>query len=261
MRCAAIALVGLAACTQLGPMPATTGISATPLGRTALQGQVGVVPGFYASQSAQDEAKGESIKYGSLLFEPGRALRLPGLLVGTRIIGESRDMPIEPYVGYRRHISENISVGGIGFGAAKRSEQNGARYHGTRFGGEAMIEARLFSETRWLHMRAQAAVSVTRVMMSGRYCVDDAGIAIDCSEDGPNNVVSGKTVGVYPAGTAALTFDVGRHHGWFDAASLIVHATVGRMPLVVDGHDAGTESYAQAGLSLALALGLDDRSE
>jgi len=83
MRSAAFvpaALLG-GACTQLGPMPATTGITAMPVGRTALQAQVGVVPGFYGSQSAQNEAKGAPIKHASLLLEPGRALGVPGLPV------------------------------------------------------------------------------------------------------------------------------------------------------------------------------------
>ena len=259
MRRAAILLVSLAGCTQLGPMPATTGISATPIGRTALQGQVGVVPGFYASQSAQNEAAGNAIKHASLLFEPGKTLHLPGLLVGGRIIGQDDDMPIEPYIGYRHRLSDRIAVGGVGFGAAKRAESNGASYHGTRFGGEAMIEANLLDELRWLHLRTQAAISLTRVMASGRYCVDDNGVGIDCSQDGPNTFVSGKTVGLYPAGTASATFDVGRHRGWFDGAQLAFLVTLGRMPLVVDGRESGTENYVVAGLTLTLGIGLDNR--
>jgi hypothetical protein len=259
MRRAAILLVALTGCTQLGPMPATTGISATPIGRTALQGQVGVVPGFYVSQSAQNVADGAAIKHASLLLEPGKALHLPGLIVGGRIIGQDHDTPVEPYIGYRHRLSDRVGVGAVGFGTAKRAESNGASYHGTRFGGEAMVEANLFDELRWLHLRAQAAVSVTRVMASGRYCVDENGVGIDCSQDGPNNVVSGKTVGVYPAGTASLNFDVGRHHGWFDGAQLAFLVTLGRMPLVVDGREAGTENYVVGGLTLTLGIGLDNR--
>ena len=259
MRRAAILLAAATGCTQLGPMPATTGISATPIGRTSLQGQVGVVPGFYASQSAQNEPKGEPIRVGSLLFEPGKLLHVRGLLVGGRIIGHDNDTPIEPFVGYRHQLSEHVALGGVAFGTAKRTEQNGASYHGTRFGGEAMIEANLAPEAHWFRPRAQAAVSVTRVMASGVYCVTDAGIGTDCSQDGPNEVVTGKTVGVYPAGTASVTFDVGRHHGWFDGAQLAVLATVGRMPLVLDGREVGTETYSSLGATLTLGIGLDNR--
>jgi len=262
MRSAAFvpaALLG-GACTQLGPMPATTGITAMPVGRTALQAQVGVVPGFYASQSAQNEAKGAPIKHASLLLEPGRALGLPGLLVGGRVFGDdSADTPVEPYVGYRHRMTERVAVGGIAFGSAKRAEQNGASYHGTRIGGEAMIETEVFREWSWLQLRAQASVSLTRILASGRYCVDDDRTGTDCDESTPrDHVINGKTVGVYPAATAMLDFDFGKHRGWFDSAQLAFLFTAGRMPLVVDGERASTATYGSIGVTVTLDVGLGE---
>lgn len=254
MRRAAFLLLG--ACTSLGPMPATTGIGAAPIGRTSVVGQVGVVPGFYASQSAQNDAKGQALKHGTMLFEPGKLVGIPGLFVGGGIFGDGDDVPLEPYVGYRRHVG-GAALGAVAFASTKRADENGASYHGVRAGAEAMASGDVVEWSTWGRLRAQAAVSMTRVLASGRYCVDDKGIGIDCSQDvETNHFVNGKTVGVYPAGTATLALDLGHHRGLFDGAQLAVLATVGRMPLVRAGEESGTGTYASLGLTLTVALGL-----
>lgn len=256
MKRAAFALF-ISGCTTLGPMPATTGISATPIARPGAQATLGAVPGFYASQSAQNEAKGAPIKQLSLLLDPNHWLPVKGLIFGGRIFGESGDTPGEPYLGYRRHIVKRVSFGAIVFGSTKRSESKLATYHGFRLGGEAMVEADVWEPKSWLRVRLQGAASITRILASGAYCVDDAGVARDCNEDDPsmNQMIAGKTVGAYPAGTATLSLDVGKHDGFLDGAQLAVMSSVGRMPLVLAGQESGTGTYFTLGLSLTVAVG------
>ncbi|HUS29723.1 MAG TPA: hypothetical protein VMZ53_14565, partial [Kofleriaceae bacterium] len=174
----ALALASLlCACTTLGPNPATTGVSAIPAGRPSLDAQVGTVPAFYASQSAQNEAKGAAVAQAGFLLEPDRYLKLPGLVIGGRLYGQSGDTLGEPYVGYRANIDESIAVGGGVYGSAKRSTKQLASYHGTRVGAEAGIDAELSSLTSWLTLHTQASLAATRIMTSGTYCVDPMGIA------------------------------------------------------------------------------------
>ncbi len=255
MKRAAFALL-LSACTTLGPMPATTGISAMPIGRPGMEAQVGVIPGFHASQSAQNEAKGDSISALSVLLDPDRWLGVKGFLVGGRMFGQSGDRPIEPYIGYRRRLVEAISVGAVFFGSTKRTE-NYANYHGVRLGGEALLDVELYSPNPWSRIHAQGAVQVARDLASGVYCVDSEGVGIDCDEDPANNtVISGKFVGFYPSATATLAVDVGKHVGVFDSLRIALLGTAGQMPLVLNGEENGTGNYYKIGLSLSVAFGL-----
>ena len=78
-------------CTTLGPMPATTGIAFSPAGRPSGEIGFGVVPGYYLSSGVLGSPKGSGLQQGSLLLEPDRWLRVPGLVVGARTIGDSKD--------------------------------------------------------------------------------------------------------------------------------------------------------------------------
>lgn len=255
MKRAAFPLL-LSACTTLGPMPATTGISAMPIGRPGMEAQVGVMPGFYASQSAQNEAKGDTMSSLSLLLDPDRWLGVKGLLVGGRIFGNEGDRPIEPYIGYRRRLVEAISIGAVLFGSTKRTD-SAAKYHGVRFGGEALADIELYAPNPWSRLHAQGAVQVARDLASGVYCVDAEGVGTDCSEEPANNtVITGKFVGVYPSATVTLAFDVGKHVGVFDSLRLAILGSAGQMPLVLDGEENGTGNYYKVGLSLSVAFGL-----
>ena len=64
-------LLFLAACTTLGPMPATTGISAVPAARPGMEAQAGFVPAYFLSTSVQDEAQGTVTSQLSALVEQG----------------------------------------------------------------------------------------------------------------------------------------------------------------------------------------------
>lgn len=221
-----------------------------------MEAQMGAVPGFYASQSAQNEAKGETHTAFSALLDPDRWLPVKGLIVGGRIFGNSGDRPLEPYLGYRRRLIEGVSLGVVGFGSTKRVEKY-ASYHGFRLGGEAMVDVELYAYEAWLRIHAQGAVAATRIVASGRYCVDAQGVGIDCSEEEMDNtIISGKFEGVFSSGTAQLVVDVGRHQGVFDSARLALLGSAGQMPLLLGGQEQGNELYYAIGLSLTVALGL-----
>lgn len=227
-----------------------------PIGRPGMEAQVGAVPGFHASQSAQNEAKGATISEISLLLDPDRWLGVKGFLVGGRIFGQEGDRPVEPYIGYRRQIVEAIAVGAVLFGSTKRTEKF-ASYHGVRLGGEALVDVELYSPNAWSRIHAQGAVQLARDLASGRYCVNSEGVAIDCQEDmTQNTVISGKFVGVFPSATATLAIDVGKHQGVFDSLRIAILGSAGQMPLVLSGEENGTGNYYKIGLSLSVAFGL-----
>src|SRR5580693_9452717 len=97
---AVVVIASTAACTTLGPMPATTAISAVPSDRPGLEVQAAVVPAFYLSDAAQSSNAGQATSQLSFLLEPDRLLGMPGLIVGLREFGASGDSLVEPYIGY-----------------------------------------------------------------------------------------------------------------------------------------------------------------
>src|SRR4029078_13181508 len=90
------ALLVICSCTTLGPMPATTGISAVPVDRPGLELQVGFTPGVYLSQSAVGSARAAPIAQIAALLELDRVIRLPGLLFGARVFGPEGAGMLEP---------------------------------------------------------------------------------------------------------------------------------------------------------------------
>lgn len=254
-------LFAICACTSLGPMPSTTGISAVPVGQPSIEAQAGSVPSFYLSQSARDDAKGTAILQLSALLELDRFIRLPGLVFGGRIFGPTGDTLAEPYLGYRAKLGDAFAIGGGVFGTAKGSQIRLASYRGSRLGGEAAFDVKAWEPTSWFALHAQAAVSATRISASGTYCVDGSGIAKDCDEENPamNTMVSGSTEGVFPAAAATLAFDFGRDVGrQFRGVRLAALGAVGRMPLVRDGVKTGDGTYTTLGLTLTLSLAIAD---
>lgn len=249
----------LTACTSLGPMPATTGVSAIPLGRPGVEGAIGVVPGFMASQAAQDKAGSVAINNASFLLDVDRWLPAKGLLIGGRIFGKDGDTPFEPTIGYRRRLIDAVAIGVVGFGSTKRRDTQAATYHGVRLGGEAMADVKLYSPNEYVQLHAQGAVSVTHILASGVYCIDPAtGAGEDCKQDTTQNtVISGKFVGVYPAATATLSVDVGgKREGVFNSIRLSLLGSAGQMPLVMFGAEHDTGMYYQLGASISVGVGL-----
>jgi hypothetical protein len=255
-----VLLVASTACTSLGPMPATTAVSAVPTGRPGFEAQGGFVPAFYLSRSAQDRAGGAMTSQLSGLVEPDRWLGLPGLVLGARVYGEGHDTPGEPYVGYRARIDRSLAIAGIAYATAASSSDRLASYHATRLGGEAALDAQLWAPSPWFALHAQASLAATSIDAGGAYCVDANGVAIDCHTDGTaNTMVDGKLSGVFASASTTLALDVGRRdRGSFHGARIAVLAATGEMPLARGGVMEATAAYYSFGLTLTLGFG-DER--
>ncbi len=115
--------------------------------------------------------------------------------------------------------------------------------------------------TRWLSLHSQAALSVTRVVASGGYCVDAEGVSKDCTDDLAGDLTAaGRIRGVYPAATATLALDVGRTpSGLFHCGRLALMLAAGSMPRVTGGVQRDAHTYTSIGATLTLALGAAQR--
>ncbi len=257
-RILALGSVVLTACTTLGPMPATTGVSAIPANRPGGEVQAAVMPVFYLSEATQ-EAPHESSASPQLagLFEPDRLLGTKGLILGARTWGGDGDTPIEPMIGYRRRLDERFAVAGIAYGTIAHGEGGGAYYDATRLGGELAVDALLIPMGDYLGLHFQATVAATYINASGRYCVESNGIGTDC--DDYSREVNGEIEGIYTSATAGGSLDIARRpHGVFHGVKLAFLGAVGAMPKLRDGIQAPSkETYKSFGLLLTVGLGSD----
>ncbi len=244
-------------CTTLGPMPATTGVSAVPDGRTGVEGQLGVIPAFNLSQATQAQTHGDATGQVSLLFEPGKLLDLPGVIAGVRVWGQGGDTPTEPYVGYRAMVGDGLALAGILYGTVARASDDGASYRAVRFGGELAGDALFLRPATWLGVHALASVSATAIAASGTYCVDPTtGYGADCNQDGTDTIVNARLSGVFPAGTIGIAFDFAHlPHSWFHGVRIAALLAGGDMPVVYGGVQDGHAFYGSAGMTLTVGLG------
>ena len=112
-RIYALGFVLLAACTTLGPMPATTGISALPAQRPSGEVQAAMMPVFFLSDTTRAEAPGpKASPQLSAVFEPDSLLGTKGLILGARTWGEGGDSPVEPMIGLRRKLDDHFAIAG-----------------------------------------------------------------------------------------------------------------------------------------------------
>ena len=252
-----VALLLATGCTTLGPMPSTTGVSAIPAGRPAGEVQLGGVPAFHLS-SAASTPRGGATGQAAVLVEPDRWIKAPGLVVGGRLFGKGEDTPVEPLIGYRKALGQDFAWAIVGYGTSKHASQKLASYHGFRAGAEVAADGKIVAFTRWLSLHAQAAASLTRVVGSGKYCVDDKGVGKDCSEDMPetNVFVNGQVTGWFPTATATVALDVGRHgSSWFHSLRVALMMSTGRMPHAVDGEQQDDSTYFALGALATLGIG------
>lgn len=260
MRQLLLAVLVVSGCTTLGPMPATTGISAIPSGRPGLEVQAGAVPGYYLSSAVSGGREGSGIPQTSVLLEPGRFIGVRGLVVGGRRFGQGGDALLEPMVGYRRALDDGFAFAVLGYGTSQRAAQSGADYHAFRAGAEVAADGRVAAFTRWLSLHAQGAVSLTRLVASGGYCVNAAGEGVDCSDTPADDPRVGTRIrGLYPSATAQLSLDAGRTpRGIFHSARFALMLTAGSMPTVNGGLQGDSHPYFGFGASLTLGLGAPD---
>jgi hypothetical protein len=251
--------VAASGCTTLGPMPATTALSAVPAARPGLELQAAAVPGYFLSSSVQEQAEGAAIGELALMLEPGEWIRAPGLSVGGRYVGnEGSDGYLEPMLRYRMALDEKerFSAVAVGFGTHASGEDDKASYSATRGGLELGVNARVTPRSRWAELHAAVSATATALAADGTYCLDsDQRFGVDCPTSSLPSV-SSEAGGVYPSATATLSLDFARHlAGALHGGSLGLLGSVGSMPRVESGKQAEPAAYAAAGLSLTLGLG------
>lgn len=238
-------------------MPSTTGVSAVPTGKPGAEVQVGGVPAFHLSSSAST-AKGGATGQAAVLIEPDRWIKAPGLVVGARIFGKGSDTPIEPMIGYRKALTNEFAWAFLAYGTSKRASEKLASYHGFRMGAEIAADGKITGLTRWLSLHAQGALAVSRIVGSGKYCIDAEGVGKDCDEAMPanNNVVHGEAEGWYPSATAAIAFDIGRAgSSWFHHLRVALMMSMGRMPHLESGVQVDDATYFAVGTLVTLGFG------
>jgi len=248
-----LVVAALAGCTSLGPMPATTGVSALPAQRPHVEGSLSAVPGFLLSEAAHEKEMWDPVAQQLMaLFEPDRWLQLPGLVVAVRQFGEADDTGVEPILGYRRRI-DRFGLAALAYGTQMSDESNGAYYEATRVGGE--LAASAVFEAEYIALHAQLAASATYLSAEGAYCIDSMGLGDDCDNDGSVPRVAAEIEGVYSAATASLALELGPRAGWFHGLRVGGMVSLGHMPRLVAGEQQSGTSYVSAGMSLAMGFG------
>lgn len=259
MRTMILATLALTACTTLGPTPATTGVSAVPVGRPGVEVQAGIMPAFYLSDAANDgEGDQSATAQVHAIIEPDRILGTKGLILGARKWGEDGDAPIEPMIGYRRRLDSAFSIAGVVYGGYAYGESSGASYEATRFGGELAIDAGIQSRWSWLSAHMMASLSATYLDATGEYCVNSNGVAIDCEDE--SRRVDGAVEGIYTAATAGMALDLARRpHGSVQSIRLFLLGAIGVMPSLRDGMQMPSNNgYYSIGLGMSFGFGSPD---
>lgn len=252
---------GAAACTTLGPMPATTGVVATPAGRPSGEVGFGVVPGYYLSSGTQSSPAGSGLTQASLLIEPDRVLKLPGLVLGARHVGSGKNGGyFEPLAGYRCHLDdgERISAVAVGYFTRASGGDNGASYEATRGGAEVGFDVLVTPRSRWFEVHGTAAAALTGLSVQGRYCLDPtAQFGDSCTDPAiPARMTNVSASGLYPSGTAGVSVDFGRHlSSVFHGGRFSLLVSTGTMPTAIAGQQRSAHWYGAAGATLSLGFG------
>ena len=259
MTKAVLLAVLASACTTLGPMPATTGISAVPAGRPEIEAQAAVMPAYFLSQSAQDQPGAAPIPQASVLVEPDKWLGIPGLIAGARVYGGDPDNAVELYVGLRRTVDadEDVSIAAIAYGTSQHSGQTHASYRADRFGGELALDLRWWKPFPWLSARTSRARSRRRrSTRRGRTASGPTARRSTARTTGPITSSRARSTACSRRRPARIALDIGRSKTHlFNGARIALMMATGRMPLLVDGTQSGTGVYYEAGMSITLGFG------
>lgn len=248
-----------AACTSMGPTPATTGFTARPMPRDGVEVQAGLLPGHYLSSSVVESPDGNSIEQLSAAAQADELVGVPGLVLGVRAFGQEGDRPIEPVIGYRRALAGGTaSIAGFLYGSHAEHEAYGASYEATRLGGELAGDVRLFPN-RWIEPHVFGGFNLQRLTAEGTYCTDDSmQWAQDCPEpDEPARpVVSATARGVFPAAHVGVAAELLRgRDSWFHGARIAFMASGGTMPHVESASQTDDEAYFAFGLTFSIGIG------
>ncbi len=244
------------ACTTLGSMPTTTGVSAVPHGRPGGEAQLAVVPAFRLSNAASGQDRnGQSTPQLSALIDPDH-WGIPGLVIGARLFGESGDAGLEPYAGYRKSYNEGVSLAAVAYGTKMGATKKGATYDAIRVGGEVLADAKLASFGTWGELHVGGGISATYLDANGTYCVGTDGDAIDCAADGTSPEVIGELAGLYAAGNLMIALDIARRPtGMLHVVRVGAMFSFGHMPRLVDGRQVYGDIFLSGGAGLMVGFG------
>jgi hypothetical protein len=196
-----------------------------------------------------------------LLLEPDRLVRLPGLVVGARHIGDSKNPGyFEPLAGYRCHLddAERVSAMAIGYFTKASGRRDGASYSATRGGAEIGFDVRATPRSDGFEVHGSVSASLTGLSASGHFCLDQARqFGTTCAN--PPAAASFTDVsggGLYPSATAGVSLDFARHlAAVFHGGRLGLLVTTGTMPTVIAGQQGSAHWFGAAGASLTLGFG------
>lgn len=243
-------------------MPATTAQSVVPTPRPGGEAQIAAVPGYYLSESVQENPKGSPINQAAVMIEPGELIGVPGLAVGGRYVGkgENGGYP-EPMLRYRMHVDDKevFAVGALVFGGYGHGSSGEASYEATRGGAEAGVDVRATPKSKWVELHIFGNLGFTGLDANGDYCLDAAGRwGVDCG-DPPVALTHATTSGFFPSAAGGIALDLARHlHGILHGGRVALHGAVGRMPHVESGEQTSAKTFTSAGLSLTLGLGASE---
>ena len=250
-------VLGASACTTLGPMPTTTGVSPIPHQRPGADVQVGIVPGFHLSSATQAKPEGSGFGQIAAAFEPDRVLGVPGLIAGGRFISNTPDQ-LEPYLGWRGYVdaARTTAVAVVGFGTRSEGEHQGASFAATRLGGEVIADVNLSGHSDLAELHLLAGATVMGLWSTGSYCVDVDGNGRDCPDDGTAAPIDAQADVIVAAGRAGIALDLFRGRASvFHGGRVELSVLAGTMPRIVNGEKDGSATYASGGLTLTLGLG------
>jgi hypothetical protein len=243
-------------------MSAATGLTAVPAGRPSVEVQAAVLPGYYLSSAVQAHPEGAGIGQVALSFEPDHWLRVPGLVVAGRVVGnEDSGTYAEPIVGYRLHLDEarHFGLAAIGYGTYASESRRGASYEAARGGAEVGFDVRVLGEGQYGEVHLLASASLTALDADGEYCIDaDNRYGVDCPEppDAPGTLVSASASGFYPGVVGGLAFDIGRSMPvGFHGVRLVGYFGGGTLPSVIAAQQTDPRGYVSFGGAIAVAFG------
>lgn len=264
MRCLPLALAATStltagACTRIGAVPTSTGVSPIAHGKPGFDVQTGGLPGFYASQSTNPTDSGDVFGELGGTIEPDRLAGLKGLIFGGAMVDGDGSAVFQPYAGWRGYLDSDhtAALAAVAFGSSGYdSEEDGpASVTIKRVGAEVTGDLDLTRSSRTIGVHLLAGASVQRLDARGDYCVGTDGDGIDCNDSGTliRNASADVVIG---AGRGGLAVDFARaRDSWFHGGRVEFVWSMGAMPRVINGREEGRQLYKSAGLTLTLGFG------
>jgi hypothetical protein len=257
-----IVLALSAGCTTLGPTPATTGLSPVPVPRPGGELGFGFVPGYYLSNSVEENPSGRPVQQATLMLEPGSLIGLPGASIGGRYVGKKEEGGYaEPMLRYRLHLDQEkrAALGINGFVTHASGENKQASYEMTRGGAEVIADYRMTTESEYIEVHVFGGAQLTALKANGEYCRDqkDLRFGADCPDPPavPDKTKS-EVAGFYPAATGGAALEFARHlSGVMHGIRLAGLAGFGSMPRVESSEQQSARFYGTFGGMLTIGLG------